>query len=45
MMLLAIEATVAVASVALLRDGVLVAEREADADKKHAETLLPLIDA
>lgn len=45
MMLLAVETTAAVATVALLRDGVLIAEREADSSKKHAETLLPLIDA
>ena len=44
MMMLAVETTAAVASVALLQEGVLVAEREADAGKKHAETLLPLID-
>ena len=45
MMILAVETTAAVASAALLKDGVLVAEREANAGKKHAETLLPLIDA
>ncbi len=45
MMMLAVEATAAIASAALLRDGVLIDEREADAGKKHAETLLPLIDA
>ena len=45
MMILAVETTAAVASAALLRDGVLLEEREADAGKKHAETLLPLIDA
>ena len=44
MMLLAIETTAAVATAALLRDGLFVAEREADTGKKHAETLLPLID-
>ena len=44
MMMLAVETTAAVASAALLKDGVLLAEREADAGKKHAETLLPLID-
>ena len=44
MMILAVEATAAIASAALLKDGVLVDEREADAGKKHAETLLPLID-
>jgi tRNA threonylcarbamoyladenosine biosynthesis protein TsaB len=45
MMLLAVETTAAVATAALFRDGALVAEREADAEKKHAETVLPLIDA
>ncbi|NLI55237.1 MAG: tRNA (adenosine(37)-N6)-threonylcarbamoyltransferase complex dimerization subunit type 1 TsaB [Clostridiales bacterium] len=44
-MLLAIDTTAAVATAALYRDGALVAEREADATKKHAETALPLIDA
>ncbi|MEA4913830.1 MAG: tRNA (adenosine(37)-N6)-threonylcarbamoyltransferase complex dimerization subunit type 1 TsaB [Christensenella sp.] len=44
MIMLAVEATAAIASAALLRDGVLIDEREADAGKKHAETLLPLID-
>ena len=44
MMLLAVETTAATASAALFRDGVLVAQREADAGKKHAETMLPLID-
>jgi len=44
MMMLAVETTAAIASVALMQDGVLVDEREADAGKKHAETLLPLID-
>ena len=43
-MMLAIETTAAVATCALFQDGVLIAEREADAGKKHAETLLPLID-
>ena len=45
MMMLAVETTAAVASAALMQDGVLIDEREADAGKKHAETLLPLIDA
>jgi len=45
MMLLALDTTAAVATAALFRDGVLVAEREADAGKKHAETALPLIEA
>lgn len=43
-MMLAIDTTAAVATAALFRDGTLIAEREADAGKKHAETLLPLID-
>lgn len=44
MMLLALDTTSAVATAALFRDGALVAEREADAGKKHAETALPLIE-
>ena len=44
MMLLAIETTATIATAALFHDGALVDEREADASKKHAETLLPLID-
>ena len=44
MMLLALDTTAATATAALFRDETLVAEREADADKKHAETVLPLID-
>jgi tRNA threonylcarbamoyladenosine biosynthesis protein TsaB len=44
MMLLAVETTSAVATAALFRDGSLVEERAADAGKKHAETILPLID-
>jgi tRNA threonylcarbamoyladenosine biosynthesis protein TsaB len=44
MTLLAIDTTAVVATVALFQDGKLVCEREADAGKKHAETLLPLID-
>jgi len=44
MMLLALDTTAAVATAALFRDGELVAEREADAGKKHAETALPLIE-
>jgi len=43
-MLLALDTTAATATAALFRDETLVAEREADADKKHAETVLPLID-
>lgn len=45
MMLLALDTTAAVATAALFRDGALIAEREADAGKKHAETALPLIEA
>ncbi len=45
MNLLAIDTTSAIATAALFRDGALVREREADAAKKHAETVLPLIDA
>ena len=44
MMLLAIDTTAAIATAALFRDGALVEERAADAGKKHAETVLPLID-
>ena len=44
MMLLALDTTAATATAALFRDETLVAEREADAGKKHAETVLPLID-
>ena len=44
MMLLALDTTAAVATAALFRDGVLIAEREADAGKKHAETMLPMIE-
>lgn len=44
MMLLAVESTARIATAALFQDGALVAERAADAEKKHAETLLPLID-
>ena len=43
-MLLAVDTTAATATAALYRDGTLVVEREADAGKKHAETVLPLID-
>lgn len=43
-MMLAIDTTATIATAALFRDGTLIAEREADAGKKHAETLLPLID-
>lgn len=44
MILLAVETTSAVATAALFQDGALIDEREADAKKKHAETILPLID-
>ena len=44
MMLLAIDTTAATASAALFREGKLLCEQEADAGKKHAETLLLLID-
>ena len=44
-MRLAVDTTAATATAALYHDGTLVAEREADAGKKHAETVLPLIDA
>ena len=44
MMLLAVDTTAAIATAALFRDGSLVEERAADAGKKHAETVLPLID-
>ena len=44
MILLAVDSTAAIATAALFQDGALIAEREADAGKKHAETLLPLID-
>lgn len=44
MMLLAVDTTAAIATAALFRDGSLVEERAADASKKHAETVLPLID-
>jgi tRNA threonylcarbamoyladenosine biosynthesis protein TsaB len=43
-MLLAVDTSSAVATAALYRNGVLVGEREADPDKRHAETALPLID-
>ena len=44
MRLVAIDSTAAVATAALFQGNALVAEREAIAGKKHAETLLPLID-
>lgn len=45
MMLLAIDTTAQLATAALFCNGALLCEREADATKKHAETILPLIDA
>lgn len=45
MILLAIDTSGAVATAALFREGALINEREADAQKKHAETILPLIDS
>ena len=44
MMLLAIDTTSTTATAALFRNGTLIAQREADASKKHAVTVLPLID-
>ena len=44
MILLALDTTAATATAALFRDGALLAEREADASRKHAETALPMID-
>lgn len=44
MMLLALDTTAAIATAALFRDGILIDEREADAGKKHAETVLPMIE-
>lgn len=44
MRLLAIDSTSHIATAALFQDGDLIAEKEADASRKHAETLLPLID-
>ena len=44
MKLLALDTTSAVATAALFLDGVCLLEREADSSKKHAETVLPLID-
>ena len=45
MTILSLETSAAVASVALLRDGKVLAEAACDASKKHAETVLPAIDA
>lgn len=44
MILLAVDTTAQVASAALLQNGALLAGRETDATKKHAETVLPMID-
>lgn len=44
MMLLAVDTTSAMATAALFCDGALLDERTADVSKKHAETVLPLID-
>ena len=44
MILLSLDTTAAVATAALFRDGVLLAEREAEAGKKHAETALPMME-
>jgi tRNA threonylcarbamoyladenosine biosynthesis protein TsaB len=44
-LLLAVETATAQASVALLRDAVLLAEVQCDAERPTAETLLPAIDA
>ncbi len=43
-MLLAIDTSSALATAALYHDGALVCEREADPGKKHAETVMPMID-
>lgn len=45
MTILGLETTAKVASVALLRDGILVAERAVTEQKRHAETVLPLARA
>lgn len=44
MILLAVDTTAQVASAALFQNGALLAGQEADATKKHAETVLPMID-
>lgn len=44
MTLLALDTTSGTATAALLRDGEVVLELEAQSDKKHAETVVPLID-
>ena len=45
MKLLALDTTSAVATAAVFLDGVCLLELEADSTKKHAETVLPLIDS
>jgi len=42
--LLALDTTARVATAALFRDGALLLELEADAERKHAETAAPLLD-
>lgn len=44
MILLAVDTTSQLATAALFREGVLITEREADPAKKHAETVMPMID-
>jgi len=44
MRILAMETTAAIASAALYADGEVVCVRRADSSRKHAETLLPMID-
>lgn len=45
MKLLAIETTAAIASAALYADGEVVCVHRADSARKHAETLLPMVDS
>ena len=45
MTILAVDTSCAVASAAVIRDGVCVLERDADTDRRHAETVQPLIEA
>ena len=45
MQILAVSTSCAVATAALIRDGACVLELAADTDKRHAESILPLIDA
>ncbi|MDO4493398.1 MAG: tRNA (adenosine(37)-N6)-threonylcarbamoyltransferase complex dimerization subunit type 1 TsaB [Clostridia bacterium] len=44
MRILALDTTAAVASVALWADGAVVAEKTGDSKRKHAETIVPLVD-